>query len=355
VQPDTIQIDDEFRALIPPLSAEERAQLEDNLQRDGCRDPLVVWNGILLDGHNRYEICQALGLDFRTISIVLEDRDAAADWIDTNQLGRRNLTPDQASLLRGRRYNRQKQTGFRQNDGNAQTAEKLAGQHGVSPRTVERDGQFATAVETLKPHVPDIEQRVMTGDVPSKQAVVEAAKEPEKATEMLGKPHVAHNSGNNEWYTPPALIQAAREAMGTIQVDPASSPVANKTIQAETFYTADDNGLAKPWRGNVWMNPPYAQPLVAQFSEAVADKFDKKEIKRACVLVNNATETAWFQRMLASASAVCFIRGRVRFLDERGEPSGAPLQGQAVIYLGENPYRFAKSFGELGTVLLKGD
>lgn len=180
-----LHIDPEFRALIPPLSSDERVQLEANIVRDGCRDPLVVWNDLLLDGHNRYEICQSYGLHFETVTVALEDRDAAADWIDTNQFGRRNLTPDQASLLRGRRYNRSKQTGFRQNDGNAQTAERLAVQHGVSSRTIERDGSFADAVEALKPHVPDIEQRVMAGDVPSKQAVVEAAKELERAREIL--------------------------------------------------------------------------------------------------------------------------------------------------------------------------
>lgn len=354
-----IQIDPEFRALIPPLSSDERSLLEENIVRDGCRDPLVVWNGILLDGHNRYDICSSLSLPFPVIEIALPDREAAADWIDTNQLGRRNLTPDQASLIRGRRYNRQKRQGERndltstQIEGKSPTAERLAEQHGVSRATIERDGTFARAVETLKPHVPDIEERVMSGDVPSKQAVVEAAKEPEKAVEFLGKPHVSHNSGNNEWYTPPELIAAARSAMGSINLDPASSAIANRTVCADRFFASDDDGLSKQWSGNVWMNPPYAQPLISQFAEAVSDRFDSKQIKRACVLVNNATETTWFQRMLASASAVCFLRGRVKFLDPEGNPSGAPLQGQAVLYLGENPHRFATSFGDLGCVLVK--
>ena len=167
------------------------------------------------------------------------------------------------------------------------------------------------------------------------------------------KPHVSNNSGNNEWYTPAPLIEAAIQAMGTIDLDPASSAIANKVVRAETFYTAEIDGLTQPWRGNVWMNPPYAQPLVAHFCEAVSAKYDAKEIKRACVLVNNATETAWFQRMLGSAAALCFLRSRVRFIDPTGEPSGAPLQGQAVIYLGENPYRFVRSFGELGACLVK--
>ena len=348
-----LEIDPEFRALIPPLSQEERMQLEENILRDGCRDPLVTWNGVLLDGHNRYSICTAHGLFFDTIAIALTDREAAADWIDTNQLGRRNLTPDQASLLRGRRYNRAKGKQGGDTPNRQNVALDLAAAHGVSDRTIERDGQFASAVETLKGVVEDIEERVMSGDVPSKQAVVEAARQPEKAVEILGKAHVSHNSGNNEWYTPAEFIAAARDAMGTIDTDPASSDIANRTVKASTFYTADDDGLKKPWRGSVWMNPPYAQPLIAQFSDAVSEKYDTKEIKRACVLVNNATETGWFQRMLRSACAVCFLKGRVRFIDPDGNPSGAPLQGQAVLYFGDNPHRFARAFADLGCVLMR--
>ena len=166
-----------------------------------------------------------------------------------------------------------------------------------------------------------------------------------------GKPHVAHASGENEWYTPPEIIIAARQAMGEIDCDPASSQKANDVVRAKRYFTADDNGLEKRWNGNVWMNPPYAQPLISKFANAIAEKYEAREIKQACILVNNATETEWFQRMLIFASAVCFLRGRVKFLDPEGQPSGAPLQGQAVIYLGENPRGFADAFFEMGIIL----
>lgn len=84
-------IDPKFHALIPPLAAEERAALEASLLSEGCRDALVVWNGVLLDGHNRYEICQAHGLPFETVARDFETRDAAKLWIIDNQLARRNL------------------------------------------------------------------------------------------------------------------------------------------------------------------------------------------------------------------------------------------------------------------------
>lgn len=92
-------IDNHFQSLIPPLSAEEKAQLEENLKVEGCRDTLITWQGILLDGHNRFEICERLNIPFRTTEIELADRDAAKLWIIKNQFGRRNLCAfDRGSL-----------------------------------------------------------------------------------------------------------------------------------------------------------------------------------------------------------------------------------------------------------------
>jgi N6-adenosine-specific RNA methylase IME4 len=127
--------------------------------------------------------------------LYLDDREAAADWIDANQLGRRNLTPDQASLLRGRRYSRMKRQGAR-NDltsghfvQKSTTAETLATQHGVDERTIRRDGQYAVAVEKLKQTEPEIERWLITGRGPAKSAVIKAAQllesAPEKAQAIL--------------------------------------------------------------------------------------------------------------------------------------------------------------------------
>lgn len=97
----SISIDVEFQALIPPLSAEERSQLEANIIADGCRDPLVVWAGhdILLDGHNRHAICERLGIPYQTLSMEFSTRDDVKIWILQNQIGRRNLNAFQRSKL----------------------------------------------------------------------------------------------------------------------------------------------------------------------------------------------------------------------------------------------------------------
>lgn len=94
-----IAIDPQFRALIPPATPDERQQLEANLLQDGCRDALVVWNGVLLDGHTRYDICTAHKIPFRVVEQTCADRDAAKLWILQHQLGRRNLNHFQRAEL----------------------------------------------------------------------------------------------------------------------------------------------------------------------------------------------------------------------------------------------------------------
>jgi len=410
-----VDIDPEFASLIPPLTPEELAQLEQNILAEGCRDALVVWdrsaralfkqgmgtcksdgckygelrkrvplskwaggdgiwecpecgygiapidNDILLDGHNRYKICREHKIKFSTRPLSLPDREAAADWIDANQLGRRNLTPEAASLLRGRRYNRTKrqdgghgdQKSGGQNVPPKTAAATIATQHNVNEKTVKRDGQFASAVEKLKPTIPDIEKRVMTGNVPSKKAVMAAAKQPAKARSLLDTTaHVSHNTGESEWYTPLDIIADVRKVMGDIDVDPASCKKANETVKAKVYFDAASNGLVQKWKGRIFINPPYSQPLVTQFSEALVSRLKSKDVKQACVLVNNATETAWFQAMLAEADAVCFIKGRVKFIDQYGNP-GAPLQGQAVLYMGPHVDRLNDAFKKRGIILFR--
>ena len=171
--------------------------------------------------------------------------------------------------------------------------------------------------------------------------------------EKIGKPqpspHVAHSSGNNEWYTPSYILDAARACLGGFDCDPASSEVANRQVKAKKFYSADECGIsATKWGRRVWMNPPYAQPLCDQFCNSLIDRLGRGEVEEACVLVNNATETQWFGKLARSASAVVFLSGRVKFLDHTGQPKNTPLQGQAVLYFGDRFTSFLECFSTLG-------
>lgn len=147
-----LSIDKEFRDLISPLTEVEFTQLKENILAEGCRDPLVVWNRIILDGHNRYAICQSYGVPFKIHELNLSGRNEAINWIIDNQLGRRNLSPWQMSILRGKRYNAEKADKFSHpksdsHYGHRLTSEKLSEQYGVSSHTIRRDGDFAKVAE----------------------------------------------------------------------------------------------------------------------------------------------------------------------------------------------------------------
>lgn len=154
-------IDEEFRSLFPALTPDQRAGLEASILTQGILSPLLVWEetGVLLDGHNRFEIATREEIPFPTRTVKLASREAAVEWIFANQRDRRNLTPDQLALVRGRWYERRKTPGgpshagrsagqkvLRVGAGREGTAAVLAQEFGVSPRVIRRDAQFAAAV-----------------------------------------------------------------------------------------------------------------------------------------------------------------------------------------------------------------
>lgn len=152
-------IDSEFKGIIEPLTDEEYKLLEANICEWGCRDALVVWaeHNILIDGHNRFEICSRHNIPYQVNEIKLDNRQEVTNWIIDNQLGRRNLTSEQQSYLRGKRYNLEKAQhgGDRKSESRGKsfpligTAERLADQFKVSDRTIKNDARFASAVDVI--------------------------------------------------------------------------------------------------------------------------------------------------------------------------------------------------------------
>ena len=202
--------------------------------------------------------------------------------------------------------------------------------------TAERYQQMAAHPEIVEQAIAEAREN---DDIVSRASVLRKIQEAKK-------PHVSFNSGENEWYTPPEYIEAARAVMGSIDLDPATSDIANQTVQASHYYTVEMNGLEKPWFGCVWMNPPYSSDKIGAFIDKLVA--ERPNYDSAIVLVNNATETAWFTKMIGITSAVCFPHGRIKFIDTQGKSSGAPLQGQAVLYIGNNVDRFCDEFAAFG-------
>ena len=164
------------------------------------------------------------------------------------------------------------------------------------------------------------------------------------AARSTGSQHTS--SKENDWYTPPEYIESARKVLGTIHLDPATSEIAQKTVQAEVFYTEETNGLGHVWEGNVWMNPPYSMPEISYF----VDKLLSEPVSDWIVLTNNSSDTAWFHKLAEACSLMCFTKGRVGFLNIKGEKM-ATRQGQFFFYKGENTNLFKDEFEKYGVIV----
>src|SRR5262245_53084075 len=173
----TPKIDAEFQSYMPPLTPEERQGLETLLLGEGCRDALVVWKetGILLDGHNRLEICNKHKIKYRIEYLKFPTRELALKWVIDHQASRRNWSDAQRSYYMGLHFEQTKAGHGGQRAEVARcsgdTADKLAEQHGVSRRTVYENAQFARAVDKLGPAE---REAALKGDIPKEKVIKKA-------------------------------------------------------------------------------------------------------------------------------------------------------------------------------------
>ncbi len=162
-----IIIDDELKKYMRPLRDEEYEKLKESVLSEGIRDPLVTWNGRLLDGYHRYKIAQEYNLEYKTIDIDIPDKEAAKEWMIINQLGRRNLTPQETSYYRGKLYESKKRQGARtdltsgQNVQKLSTAEEIGKQYGVDEKTIRRDAEFSKVVDKITEEVGEEAKRAI--------------------------------------------------------------------------------------------------------------------------------------------------------------------------------------------------
>lgn len=198
-----LNIDYEFENKIPPLSSEEWMRLEDSILTEGrLISPIVVWNGIIVDGHNRYRIIRDNPhIEYSVYEKAFSDRNEAIAWICRNQLGRRNLTPEQKKYLIGKQYEAEKQSvggdrkseeakSMYQNDTSVEnTGERIARQNNISRISVLRAEGFAKAVDLADEAVPGIRDEILSGAINAADAeIMKIAKaEPEKRTELAKK------------------------------------------------------------------------------------------------------------------------------------------------------------------------
>lgn len=182
-------VDREFRDLIRPLMKDEYRHLESALLSDGCQEPITVWKGIIVDGHNRYEICKRLGIPFHVRERHFDNREEAIIWICANQLGRRNISDETRRYLIGKRYEAEKVIAGRRNysgwnqyrkreqssdlpyeviDPEAQqekirTSQRIGEEYHLAHGTVEKYGTYSKAVDQIAKKDPTMLPRILSG------------------------------------------------------------------------------------------------------------------------------------------------------------------------------------------------
>lgn len=319
--------------LFPMLSQNELQGLAEDIKENGLQQPIVIQGDVLLDGRNRLEACKIVGVEPEFKEFGGEN---VFEFIIGANLHRRHLNESQRAMIAARLANMR--SGARTDRPNPNLDEvslgRAAGLLNVGRSSV-ADAKF------IDRESPELASKVKNGEI-----TIHAAKE-----EL--RPHVSFNSGNDEWYTPKEYIDLARIVLGEIDLDPASNIDANAVINAKEFYDINHNGLTKKWSGRVWMNPPYLSGVIEKFIDKFVSSFQSGEIVKAIVLVNNATETKWFNNLASIASAICFPMGRIKYWHPQKPNMLAPLQGQALLYFGREVKLFIEKMNQIGVVWVK--
>lgn len=158
--------------------------------------------------------------------------------------------------------------------------------------------------------------------------------------------YINQDSGNFEWYTPIDIVERARKTMGSIDLDPFSSEVANKRVGANQYY--DCNGFENEWFGNVWVNHPFSKENNQRIFNKISKEYFDGRIKQACVITFASTSEKWFKGFLDSP--ICFIYGRTNYFLPNGEKKSGVTKGSCVTYFGDNIESFIENFSEIGKV-----
>ena len=188
----TLSIDPEFKNLIPKLAASEYSHLEESIKNEGCKQPITHWNGVIVDGHNRFEICQRLGISYQTEKKEFSCREEAISWICLNQLSRRNITEETRKYLIGKRYEVEKAMCYQRNahgvnqysklrafgtrsnsqkddmDGEGvvrRTSKRIGDEYHLAHSTVERYGQYSRLVDEIGRKELSIVPQLLSGEL----------------------------------------------------------------------------------------------------------------------------------------------------------------------------------------------
>lgn len=270
-----LKIDTQFKNLIRPLRHEEYRQLEANLTLDGCRDPIITWHGTIVDGHNRYAICNEHHIPYATQEINFDSREDAIAWICSNQLGRRNITEESRKYLIGRQYEAEKAIGCRKNasirnqysppvdaawaaereerETSRRTARRIGQEQHISPTTIQKYSRYSQAVDTLSKIVPELMPLILSGTykISHENLIMLSQKSAEEVRDFCEKagnrrtPFVRYSesrqdiTGESSPAKPPVLTESTPKIKQMPEFDP-DAEVAGLTLTIPSWTSSID-------------------------------------------------------------------------------------------------------------------
>lgn len=159
---------------------------------------------------------------------------------------------------------------------------------------------------------------------------------------------INQDSGDTEWYTPPEIIAAATAVLGEIDLDPASSHLANQRVKAKRIFTEQDNGLVQEWHGRIWMNHPFSAAGNPVWVRKIVAEYDAGRITEACCICFAATSEKWFQPLAKRPQ--CYMSPRTNYYLPDGTKKPGVTKGSVVTYFGHDAGKFAAAFRSFGAV-----
>ena len=337
--------------LFSDLSDTEYQELKTDIEKNGIiNKKIIIYENQILDGWHRYKIACELNLLDTIYLVQLPLAINPTDYVVSQNLHRRHLTASQRSQIvveaneyRKNRGGDRKTQVFSNSKRNLKSTQQLAETAQVGAASIDRAKRVSDFGRS---------DEVISGEKSAGEIIQEERGKREKAEQELEaiknkNKFMGHTTGEYEWYTPKEYIYAVKAVLGEIDLDPASSEIANQTVLAKKIYTENDNGLDKTWTGKVFMNPPFKSELIKKFVPKLINHYLNGDITEAILLTNSCTETAWYQKALETATAYCHPKHRLKFYDPNNKTQSAQ-RPQTFFYFGNNPQKFYEIFSPKG-------
>lgn len=343
--------------LFPAMSDEEFAELKSDIKRNGLLEPIITYQGKIIDGRHRYQACTELGIEPEFEEYT---GDSPSSYVVSKNMMRRQLTSSQKAAIavdmlpffeeENEKKRREKISVYRET---GETSPQMDTSETVAkiPPSKSRDivgekvgisGRYISEAKKLKEENPEAFEAVKRGEV--------NLSETKKG--IFSDVDRIQAKSSNRWYTPKIYLDAAREVLGEFDCDPASSEEANKLVNAKQFFSEEIDGLKQEWIGKVWLNPPYGG-IAAEFVNKLIEQFNKRNTTEAILLVNaNSTDTKWFVPLFEHT--ICFTNHRINFESPDNIGINNSTHGSAFVYLGrKNISKFKQHFEQFGAIVRK--